>query len=327
MDYKTLTNQTESEETSCATEPHSAVLDRTPNTMKRIAEIEDKRKSSDFQSFMNSAKLNFGNAYLSIPNVFSKTGWLGGLTLFSTVGMLNIYTMLQNIYVADRHPSLHSYSEIGGKVFGKWGKIAVDIPIWIMQLSTCCSYLYFIAEQIDFVVCSYTGGADGGGYCDNKNIYIAILTIPALPVSWIETYTFLSYFSIFGVCAATVGLLMMFGYLGTKLSNDTEVVGELKVFDITAMFGNVGVAMFVFEGNAVVLNVRAETINQHKYPCILTSATLTVITMFMIFSTVAYATYKETCNSIFILNLEPVNAYVTTIVTLVCINCFISYPV
>ena len=53
-----------------------------------------KKQSSDFQSFMNSAKLCYGNAYLSIPNVFSKTGWLGGICLFVITGLLNIYTMI-----------------------------------------------------------------------------------------------------------------------------------------------------------------------------------------------------------------------------------------
>ena len=210
---------------------------------------------------MNSAKLCYGNAYLSIPNVFSKTGWLGGLLLFTIVGLLNIYTMMQNLLVAERHPRLHSYSEIGGKVFGKYGKWAVDIPIWIMQMSTCCSYLYFIAEQIDSVVCHYTGGEDGGGYCGNKNLYIGLMTIPALPISWIETYTFLSYFVIWGIGAALLGMVLMFVYLGAKLHNDTQVQGDLKVFDTWEFFGNIGVAMFVFEGNAVVINVRAETIN------------------------------------------------------------------
>ena len=95
---------------------------------------------------MNSAKLCYGNAYLSIPNVFSKTGWLGGITLMTFVGLLNIYTMIQCCMVAEQHPRLHSYSQIGAKVFGKWGKWSVDIPIWIMQLSVCTSYVYFIAE-------------------------------------------------------------------------------------------------------------------------------------------------------------------------------------
>lgn len=80
---------------------------------------------------MNTAKLAYGNAYLAIPNVFSKTGWLGGILLFSIVGVLNIYTMMQNLLLAERYPRMHSYSEIGMAVFGKVGKWSVDIPIWI----------------------------------------------------------------------------------------------------------------------------------------------------------------------------------------------------
>ena len=90
---------------------------------------------------------------------------------------------------------------------------------------------------------------------------MGIMTIPALPISFIETYTFLSYFSIFGICMATLGMLMIFGYLGHKMHEGEEVQGTLKVFDTYQVFGNLGVAMFVFEGNAVVINVRAETIN------------------------------------------------------------------
>ena len=87
------------------------------------------------------------------------------------------------------------------------------------------------------------------------------MTIPALPVSFIETYTLLSYFSIFGLFMASIGMAMIFGYLGTKIHNGEAVPGELKVWDTYQVFGNLGVAMFVFEGNAVVINVRAETIN------------------------------------------------------------------
>jgi len=153
------------------------------------------------------------------------------------------------------------------------------------------------------------------------------MTLPALPISWIETYTFLSYFVMFGLSCALLGMALMMGYLGNKLNNDEQVVGEIKVFDAYQFFGNIGVAMFVFEGNAVVINVRAETINQDRYPKILTSSIVAVISLFMVFSMVAYSTYKQDCNSIFVLNLKPINGYVTFIYLLVCINCFISYPV
>jgi amino acid permease len=85
--------------------------------------------------------------------------------------------------------------------------------------------------------------------------------------------------------------------------------------------------MFVFEGNAVVINVRAETINQHKFPKILTTAVVSVVALFMVFAMIAYSTYKAESNPIFVLNLQPINGFVTTIYLLVCINCFISYPI
>ena len=85
--------------------------------------------------------------------------------------------------------------------------------------------------------------------------------------------------------------------------------------------------MFVFEGNAVVVNIRAETINQHKYPTILFTATAAVISLFIIFATVGYSVYKDDCDPIFVLNFNPMSWYVATIIFGVCINCFISYPI
>ena len=58
-----------------------------------------------------------------------------------------------------------------------------------------------------------------------------LLTIPALPISWIETYTLLSYFSMFGIGMALIGMLVMFGILGNKISKHEEGAGEVKVFD------------------------------------------------------------------------------------------------
>ena len=70
------------------------------------------------------------------------------------------------------------------------------------------------------VVCHYTGGEDDGGYCGKQNYYMLLMTIPALPISFIETYTFLSYFVMFGIGMATLGMVMIFGYLGEKLHRD-----------------------------------------------------------------------------------------------------------
>ena len=207
-----------------------------------------------------------------------------------------------------------------------------------MQLSVCCSYLYFIAEQMDSVVCHYTGGnktPEGvttcddpdGCYCGKDNLYMLLLTLPALPICWIETYTILSYFSMLGIALAIIGMTCIFGMLGDKLAKGQETPGDIKVIDPLAMFGNIGVAIFVFEGNACVINVRSETKNQDKYHIILSSAVGTIMTLFMIFSTFGYVVYKDETNPIFTLNLQPINGLVTFILFCVCMNAFVSYPV
>ena len=190
---------------------------------------------------------------------------------------------------------------------------------------------------MDSVICHYTGGNKdiegvitctdpNGCYCGKSDLYMLLLTIPALPISWIETYTMLSYFCMFGIFIAVVGMIIMFSMLGDKIAKDEEVKSDLKVFDIAAFFGNIGVAMFVFEGNAVVINVRSESKNQEKYGFILISATATIITLFMVFSTFAYVVYRDETNSIFTLNLVPIDGLVTFVLFCVCLNALLSYP-
>ena len=95
---------------------------------------------------------------------------------------------------------------------------------------------------MDRVVCHYTDGyiddnnmphCNPGAdcYCGHDDMYMMLLTIPALPICWIETYTLLSYFSMFGIGLALIGMLIMFGMLGEKIAKDEEVVGDVKVFD------------------------------------------------------------------------------------------------
>lgn len=79
-----------------------------------------------------------------------------------------------------------------------------------------------------------------------------------MPICWIETYTFLSYFSIAGISVALVGMMSMFGYCFDKFATGAYVHSPVKYFDTLGMLGHIGVAMFVFEGNAVIMNVRAE---------------------------------------------------------------------
>lgn len=121
---------------------------------------EKMKKSSNFQSYMNSVKIFLGNVYLTIPVVFSHTGWLGGIMLYSVVALLNTFTMTQILEVAHsysqkkdpdtgRVTEVKSYTDLGERVHGKNGKYAVVLFMFIVQFSCCVGYLYFVAMVLD----------------------------------------------------------------------------------------------------------------------------------------------------------------------------------
>jgi len=88
------------------------------------------------------------------------------------------------------------------------------------------------------------------------------MLIITIPLSLVKTYTYLSYVSIFGIACALVGGFMMIGYCSEIIATGQQVQGEMKLFNVKAFFGYIGIAMFAFEGNAVVINLRAEARNK-----------------------------------------------------------------
>jgi amino acid permease len=110
----------------------------------------EKKLSSDFQIFANNIKIFLGNIYLTMPSVFNKTGWLGGILMYSMIAALNTYTMTSMLKVVDviaaKKGEVKSYSDLSRKIFGKKGKLITDICMFIVQFTCCVGYLYFISE-------------------------------------------------------------------------------------------------------------------------------------------------------------------------------------
>lgn len=153
------------------------------------------------------------------------------------------------------------------------------------------------------------------------------MLIVTIPLSLVKTYTYLSYVSMAGIACATVGGTLLIGYCSTILKDGTQVPGDLKVFDISQFFGYVGIAMFAFEGNGVVINLRAEARDKSKYPTLLRSAILTIIIWYMVLSTLSYATYKDRTGLVnYITQNLPMNAFTIAINLLFCVNALTSYP-
>lgn len=92
--------------------------------------------------------------------------------------------------------------------------------------------------------------------------------------------------------------------------------------------GRIGLAMYLFDGTAIVINVRSEAgRNKEKYPAILMKAITFDLTLFIGFAIICYSVYREDTLPIFTMSLVPINSMVIFIFACICINALTSYPV
>jgi amino acid permease len=144
-------------------------------------------------------------------------------------------------------------------------------------------------------------------------------------ISWGRTFKFLSYFCAFGILLAVIAMGCIFAICSNNIVQGTDVQGPIKIFDIQAIFGQVGVAMFVFEGNAVILNLRDEARDRKNFPSTLKVSIITTIGVFMVFASIGYIAFKDETEDILTLNLE-MTPFTIFIRLCTCVNAMVSYP-
>jgi len=93
---------------------------------------------------------------------------------------------------------------------------------------------------------------------------LIILTAIAWPISLANTYTFLSYFSVAGIIVGMLSLAFTMVLSVDYMNENPELDQKLPAINVAQTFGYIGASLWIFEGNAVVLNVRAEAINKQN---------------------------------------------------------------
>jgi uncharacterized protein with PQ loop repeat len=147
-------------------------------------------------------------------------------------------------------------------------------------------------------------------------------------MSTANSYRFLSYLSIPSIFIAITGMICIFLYSFTDLTQGKTSQKDLLYFDLEKILGRIGLAMYIFDGNAIVLNIRAEAkYKKGKYPVILKNAIVFTLSLFVFFASICYYVYREQTTPIFTMGLVPMDALVMVILTCVCINALTSYPV
>lgn len=124
---------------------------------------------------------------------------------------------------------------------------------------------------------------------------------------------------------AFASMIMILEICAKKAIKNEISETEFKLFDIRGVLGYIGVAMYTYDANVIVLNIKAEAENEEKYKGIFKRAALFSIIVFLSFTSVCYYTYREESKDMFTMTL-PMDAFSNLVRIGVCINAMFSYP-
>jgi proton-coupled amino acid transporter len=132
-------------------------------------------------------------------------------------------------------------------------KTFVDFCMVSSQYGFCIAYLIFIGSQLDQVICI----ASENEVCGNKNTYISLSVLILIPICCLKTFKYLSYISFLSNISIVLALMVIMFYDEQEYMYEPQYHQNLQTFNILHMPVFFGLAVFNFEGNGVILNVKA----------------------------------------------------------------------
>ena len=110
--------------------------------------------SSTTKTFANLMLCTLGTGVLGLPYTFSTVGWVSGLLILAVSAAIAYHGMMllvrSKCLFVQRHPDLlvAGYGDLMFHVFGRYGRLVVDILLTLSTIACGISYLTFITQNI-----------------------------------------------------------------------------------------------------------------------------------------------------------------------------------
>jgi solute carrier family 36 (proton-coupled amino acid transporter) len=283
--------------------------------------------SSKSKTFANLFIAIVGAGVLGLPYTFMKTGWIMGLLMLFSVAFLIYHCMMLLIYTRRRlesvvgFPKINSFGDLGYATSGHFGRLCIDIMVFLMQSGFCVSYLIFISSTL--IHLSHNTNSTSLLGFSPKAFFIWACFPFQLGLNAIPSLTHLAPLSIF---ADVVDL----GAMGVVMVEDVFVFLEnrppLKTFGGLSVFlYGLGVAVYSFEGIGMVLPLESEAKDKDKFGGVLGLGMFLIFLLYGGFATLGYFAFGEATQGIITTNLGQ--GLITALVQLgLCVNLFFTFP-
>lgn len=261
-------------------------------------EFPTSRQSTYRQAVLNGINVLCGVGILSAPYAVKQGGWLS-LAILLMYAVLSFYTGLLLRYCLDSAPGLETYPDIGQAAFGKVGRFAVSIILY-MELYACC--VEYIILESDNLSSLFPNAhlAIGGLELDSHHIFAVATTLAVLPTCWLRDLSLLSYISAGGVIASVLVVICLF-WVG--LVDQVGFVGQGSTLNLSTLPVAIGLYGYCYSGHAVFPNIYTSMANPNQYTAVLLTSFAICTFMCGGAAVFGYLMFGESTESQFTLNL------------------------
>ncbi|CAG9809251.1 unnamed protein product [Chironomus riparius] len=215
--------------------------------------------TSDMDTLTHLLKASLGTGILAMPMAFSYSGLVTGI--FATIATALVCTHCAYVLVKCAHTLYYrsrrttmSFSEVAevafqngpawAKPWAQFMKHFINYGLFITYFGTCSVYTVIIAENFQQLIEHYFG------WKGDPRIFISMLLIPLILLSWVPNLKYLAPFSSVANVFMGVGLLITFYYCTTDMPPISERKLHTSLIQIAPFFG---IVIFAMEAIGVVM--------------------------------------------------------------------------
>ena len=268
-----------------------------------------------------------------MPKDFVNGGWL--FSAICVIGSLIATLYCAHLLLQCRAKFGGSFPEIGQAVYGKWGKLMVDISLVASQYGFVTAYIYFIASQIGgpggVIPCITADSTDdmcANGTVINKWWFLLICCAIYIPLVFVRKIEVFAVTHVFGDAMIIITMIIICIYAGMDVGKDGWQPGGLQALNSQLWPDAIGFSVYTFEGIGVILPIMDITEKPEQYYKVL-AITVTFIA-FLYIAFTEYCVFAYGINKLedpLITASLPPQSWVTYLVKVMfSLNLVFSYP-